>query len=64
MFSLIKNIYENVTKDPDDADALHAYKRIDITQFACRLGYQDCVDRCLSMFQAWMNATDPDQINE
>lgn len=64
MFTLIKNIYENVTKSPDVDDPLLAYKRIDITQFACRLGYKDCVDRSLNMFQAWMNTTDPDTTNK
>lgn len=64
VFSIIKNIYENVTRSSDADDSLLAYKRIDITQFACRLGYEDCVDRSLTKFAEWMNSSDPDQMNK
>lgn len=64
IFSLMKNIYENVTNSPDGDDPLLAYKRIDITQFACKLGYKDCVDRSLMLFKEWMNATEPDVTNK
>lgn len=64
MFGLLKNIYENVTKSPDDVDPLLASKRIDITRFACLLGFTDCVDRSIRLFQTWMNTTDPDKTNK
>lgn len=53
-----------VTTTSDDTnDALLSYKRIDITTFACRLGYADCVEHSLNLFNEWMNTTDPDQMN-
>lgn len=64
IFSIIKNVYENVTTSPDGDDPLLAYKRIDIMQFACRLGYMDCVDHSMGMFKEWMNTSDPDQMNK
>lgn len=64
IFSIIKKVYDNVTTSPDGDDPLLAYKRIDITQFACRLGYKDCVDRSMNMYKEWMNASDPDQVNK
>lgn len=48
----------------DDDDTLLAYKRVDITAFACRMGYKNCVDRSLNLFKEWMNATDPDILNK
>lgn len=64
MFSLIQKIYDHVTTSTDDNDQLLAYKRIEITQFACRLGYEVCVDRSISLFKEWMNTTDPDKTNK
>lgn len=60
IFSLIKEFYDIVTSSPDSDDPLLAYKRIDITTFACRMGYMDCVERSISLFQKWMNETNPD----
>lgn len=60
----MKNIYDNVTTSPDGDDPLLAYKRIDITQFACRLGYNDCVDRSVKLFKDWMSLADPDRMNK
>lgn len=64
MFSLIQKIYDHVTTSTDESDQLLAYKRIEITQFACRLGYEVCVDRSISLFEEWMNTTDPDRTNK
>lgn len=59
----MKNFYDTVTSDQDNDDPLLAYKRIDITTFACRMGYEDCVDESLSLFKDWMDTADPDNFN-
>lgn len=53
----------NVTTSNDTNDPLLSYKRIDITTFACRMGYKDCVDHSLKAFDRWMNVRNPDQTN-
>lgn len=60
----MENIYEFVTKTQDGVDELLAYKRIEITTFACRLGYRQCVERSLSLFKGWMSDLQPDKYNE
>lgn len=57
-------MYDSVSTSRDDEDPLVAYKRIDITTFACRLGYTECLDRSLKLFNEWMSMRDPDTFNK
>lgn len=64
IFGLMENIYDFVTSTPDGVDDLLAYKRIEITTFACRMGYRHCVDRSLTFFREWMSKSQPDKYNK
>ena len=56
MMSLLEPLYTLVggfEEHQDDPQLLH-YKRSLALSWTCKLGYKDCVDNSVSLYQAWM----------
>jgi len=64
MLGLLENLYKHTgfTDNPNDPQ-LTVYKRINILNWACSLGYDDCVRNSVLQFQNWRSSPDPDQNN-
>ncbi|XP_069189951.1 aminopeptidase N [Procambarus clarkii] len=55
LLSLLTPLYNAVGFDDNRSDPqLDQYKRVLALTGACSLGYQDCVDNSVSLFQTWM----------
>uniref|UniRef100_A0A1B0DCY6 Aminopeptidase n=1 Tax=Phlebotomus papatasi TaxID=29031 RepID=A0A1B0DCY6_PHLPP len=62
--SLLEKVYNEVGfEDVPGSSMLTVYKRVDILQFACSLGYSDCVDMSVQKFSMWIHEANPDVQN-
>ncbi|XP_063230213.1 aminopeptidase N-like [Bacillus rossius redtenbacheri] len=64
MLQLIQQLYEHTgfTDSPSDQQ-LTVYKRINVLNWACTLGYEDCVLNSKRQFQNWRSTPNPDKNN-
>lgn len=64
MLGLLENLYKHTgfTDNPNDPQ-LTVYKRVNILNWACSLGYDDCVRNSVLQFQNWRSSPDPDRNN-
>jgi hypothetical protein len=64
MLGLLENLYKHTgfTDNPSDPQ-LTVYKRVNILNWACSLGYDDCVRNSVLQFQNWRSSPDPDRSN-
>ncbi|XP_065203828.1 aminopeptidase N-like [Planococcus citri] len=57
-------LYENTgffEKSSDDQ--LLIYKRVEVVNYACKLGYEDCIRNAVNQFQSWKFTPSPDNNN-
>ncbi|PNF37827.1 hypothetical protein B7P43_G09236 [Cryptotermes secundus] len=64
MLGLLENLYKHTgfTDNPNDPQ-LTVYKRVNILNWACSLGHEDCVRNSVLQFQNWRSSPDPDRNN-
>ena len=58
------NVYKKVGFQDKLGDAqLLVYTRINVLQWACKFGHENCVRNAIDQFKAWRNSADPDRQN-
>ncbi|XP_014220654.1 aminopeptidase N [Trichogramma pretiosum] len=61
---LLDNVYNKVGfKDNADDPQLTVFTRIDVLNWACYLGHEDCIRNAVSQFAAWRETSDPNREN-
>lgn len=64
MSFLLSKIYEKTGFfEKEGEDQLEVYKRVELVDQACRLGFSDCIRDAVSQFQTWRFASQPDAYN-
>lgn len=61
---LLENVYKHVGfQDKPDDPQLTVFTRIDVLNWACTYGHNDCVTNAAALFYNWRNMPDPDKNN-
>ncbi|KAH1012977.1 hypothetical protein HUJ05_012037 [Dendroctonus ponderosae] len=64
VISLLKDFYLELTfKESDTDEPTRVLTRMEIVEYACRLGLKDCVLQAVQYFQNWRNSANPDKDN-
>lgn len=61
---LLDNIYKQTGfKDSYEDPQLTVFTRIDVLNWACTFGHEDCVRNAVKQFINWRNSPNPDEDN-
>ncbi|XP_066252705.1 aminopeptidase Ey [Euwallacea similis] len=64
LISLLKDFYKELTfKESSNDDPTQVLNRMEIVDYACKLGLKHCVLQAVQFFQNWRNSANPDKEN-
>ncbi|CAG9772964.1 unnamed protein product [Ceutorhynchus assimilis] len=64
LISILRDFYIELTfKESSNEDPTRVLNRMEIIDYACKLGLKDCVLQAVQQFQNWRNSANPDKEN-
>jgi hypothetical protein len=64
MAFLLSKLYEKTGFIEKQGDGqIDIYKRVEVVDHACRLGFEDCIRNAVNQFQSWRFTSQPDVHN-